>query len=44
MIKLHKKYISWCEKKFSISNYEMLWISFFKGAVLGFLIYHFLID
>ena len=43
MIRLHKKYLSWWEKKLNISNYGMLWISFIKGILVGLLIYHFLI-
>ena len=43
MIELHKKLISWCKKKFNVSNYGLLWISFIKGVLVGLLIYHFLI-
>ena len=43
MIELHKKYISWWQKKLNISNYEILWVIFFKGVLAGLLIYHFLI-
>ncbi len=42
MIELHKKYINWWKEKFNISEYALLWISFFKGLIIGFLIYHFL--
>jgi uncharacterized membrane protein YoaK (UPF0700 family) len=43
MIELHKKYISWWEKKINIYNYALLWVSFIKGVLVGILIYHFLI-
>ncbi len=42
MIKLHKKYINWWKKKFNLSDYSMLWLTFIKGLIIGFLIYHFL--
>tara|TARA_B100000482_G_C12337322_1_gene191370 strand:- start:86 stop:220 length:135 start_codon:yes stop_codon:yes gene_type:complete len=43
MVEFHKKNISWFKKKLNLSNYKLLWISFIKGAVIGLLIYHFLI-
>ena len=42
MIELHKKYINWWKKKFNLSDYSMLWLTFIKGLIIGFLIYHFL--
>ena len=41
MIALHKKYINFCKKKFNLSEYSLLWISFLKGLILGLIIYHF---
>ena len=31
MIEMHKKYIDWWKKKLNISDYAVLWITFFKG-------------
>jgi len=42
MIKLHKKYINWCKEKFNLSDYFILWLTFIKGLIIGFLIYYFL--
>jgi hypothetical protein len=42
MIELHKKYINWWKKRFNLSDYSLLWISFVKGLIVGLLIYHFL--
>ena len=42
MIKLHKKYINWWKKKLNCSDYFILWLTFIKGLIIGFLIYHFL--
>jgi hypothetical protein len=44
MINFHKKYLEWWKKKLNVSNYEMVWISFIKGLVIGLLIYYFFID
>ena len=41
MITLHKKYMNFCKKKFNLSEYGLLWISFLKGLILGLIIYHF---
>ena len=41
MIALNKKYINFCKKKFNLSEYSLLWISFLKGLILGLIIYHF---
>jgi len=35
---LHKKVIRKVQKKFDLSNYQLLWISFAKGLVIGLLI------
>ena len=43
MVEFHKKNISWFKKKLNLSNYGLLWMSFIKGAVIGLLIYNFLI-
>jgi len=43
MIEMHKKYIGWWKKKLNISDYSVLWITFFKGIFIGLLIYHFFI-
>ena len=43
MIEMHKKYIGWWKKKLNVSDYAVLWITFFKGIFIGLLIYHFFI-
>jgi hypothetical protein len=43
LIDIHKKYINWWKQKLNLSDYEIIWISFIKGLILGLLIYHFLI-
>ncbi len=43
MIVMHKKYIDWWKKKLNITDYALLWITFFKGIFIGLLIYHFFI-
>ena len=41
MIELHKRYVKWLQKKFNISDYATLWLTFIKGLIIGLLIYHF---
>ena len=43
MIEWHKKYIEYWKKTLNVSNYEITWISFVKGLLIGLIIYHFLI-
>jgi len=43
MIQKHKKYIEWWKEKLNVSDYAVLWITFFKGIFIGLLIYHFFI-
>ncbi len=43
MIEMHKKYIDWWKQKLNISDYAVLWVTFFKGIFIGLLIYHFFI-
>jgi len=43
MIEMHKKYIDWWKKKLNISDYAVLWVTFFKGIFIGLIIYHFFI-
>jgi len=42
MLEWHKKYVSWWQEKLGISNYAIAWIAFFKGLIVGILLYHFL--
>jgi hypothetical protein len=35
---LHKKVIRKVQKKFDLSNYQLLWIAFAKGIVIGLII------
>jgi len=44
MINWHKRYIEYWKKKLSLSDYGVLWVSFFKGIFIGLLIYHFFIN
>jgi len=43
MIQMHKKYIEWWKEKLNVSDYAVLWVTFFKGIFIGLLIYHFFI-
>tara|TARA_B100001057_G_scaffold432620_1_gene460879 strand:- start:48 stop:191 length:144 start_codon:yes stop_codon:yes gene_type:complete len=38
-----KKQIEWWKTKLGLSDHGVIWISFFKGILIGLLIYHFLI-
>jgi len=42
MLEWHKKQLDWWQEKLGISNYALTWIGFFKGLILGLLIYHFI--
>ena len=44
MINWHKRYIEYWKEKLNVSDYGVLWISFFKGIFIGLLIYHFFIN
>jgi len=43
MIETHKNLVNWFKKKFNVSNYGLLWVSFIKGLIFGLVIYHFFI-
>lgn len=43
MIEWYKKYIEFWKKTLNVTNYEIAWISFVKGLLIGLIIYHFLI-
>ena len=43
MIEIHKKQLEWWKYKLGVSNYGVAWIAFFKGMILGLLVYHFLV-
>jgi len=38
LIKLHKRYIEWWQRKLGISDYALLWLVFFKGILLTLLV------
>ena len=40
MLNVHNKLIKYLKDKFGISDYALLWISFFKGLIIGLLLYH----
>ena len=42
-VEWHKNYMEWGKKKFGISDYVVIWGTFFKGLVVGLLIYYFFI-
>ncbi len=44
MIIWHKRYIEYWKKTLNVSDYGVLWVSFFKGIFIGLLIYHFFIN
>ena len=35
VIEKHKKLINWYKKKFNLSDYQLLWLVFFKGVILS---------
>ena len=41
MIGLHEKYLNFCERKFNLSDYSLVLISFFKGLFIELIIYYF---
>ena len=43
MIEYHKGLVEYLKNKTGLSNYGVACISFFKGLILGLLIYHFFI-
>ena len=43
-ISWHKKIIKYWKKKLNVTDYEILWIAFIKGLIIGLLVYHFLIN
>ena len=43
MLKWHKKLLKYWQGKLRLSDYLVVWIGFFKGLMLGLLIYHFFI-
>lgn len=40
MLNWHKKMVIYWENKLGISTYGMLWMAFFKGILIGLLLYH----
>ena len=34
LIKSHKRFIAWYQRKLGISDYALLWVCFFKGVIL----------
>ena len=38
LIDLHKRYIEWWQRKLGISDYALLWLSFFKGILIALLV------
>ena len=41
MIQFHKRLIKLWQKKFNISDYAVLWLTFVKGIFVGLIFYHF---
>ena len=38
LINLHKRYIEWWQRTLGISDYALLWLSFFKGILIAVLV------
>ncbi len=38
LIKSHKIFIAWYQKKLGLSDYGLLWLTFFKGVILTLII------
>jgi len=34
LIEQHKAFINWYQKKFKLSDYQLLWLVFFKGVLI----------
>ena len=34
----HKTYIKWIRQRFGLSKYQMLWITFGKGLLIGYVL------
>ena len=41
IIKNHKKFINWYQKKLNLDNYQLLWLVFFKGVAITIIILKF---
>ena len=41
LIDKHKTLINWYQKKFKLSDYQLLWLVFFKGVALTIIILKF---
>ena len=42
IINEHKRFINWYQRKFNLSDYQLLWLVFFKGVILTIIILKFL--
>jgi len=40
LIKTHKQFISWYQKKLGLTDYGLLWLVFFKGIVVTLFLQH----
>ncbi len=38
IVKRHKKFIAWYQKKLGLSNYGLLWLVFFKGFFVAWIV------
>tara|TARA_B100000579_G_C22470327_1_gene683122 strand:+ start:189 stop:329 length:141 start_codon:yes stop_codon:yes gene_type:complete len=42
LIEMHKQLIAWSQKKLGLSNYELLWLVFFKGLFVALILERFI--
>ncbi len=38
LIKQHKRFIAWYQRKLGISDYGLLWLIFIKGVIFGIVV------
>jgi len=39
LIEKHKTLIKWYQKKFKLSDYQLLWLVFFKGVLIAMIFF-----
>ncbi len=37
-ITIHKRYITWWQRKLGLSDYTLLWLAFLKGVIIALII------
>ncbi len=42
LVEKHKKFIYWYKRKLDLTDYQLLWLVFFKGMLIGAIIERFI--